>query len=206
MRWRKQILLGVSVFLVLCGGLTLARNNHWFLPPAATYLLDVTYTNLPPNDEAIGKWLKNHSGWRNVNVARNGNKISFKFGTEQGPKPTTFRDLMSECERLGYQSRSAYSGTLVDRSQRGTNWQTFYVEYTTLPGDDQDIAAWLTAQSTVSDPTVSRDGEVVSFKFELTSPPPPRSWRTSPRSAKTVVIRDDRALFMPSADTAETRE
>ena len=171
-RYKLRLLGSICALLALCLTLMLALNRHWFIPPAATYELSATYTNLPGDDEAIAHWLKIHPEWRDVSVSRNANTVTLQFGDDH-PKPAIFHDLMSECEHLGYSSSLSYRGTLRDRSQRGTNWYTFWVEYAELPVDDTAVSAWLAAQPGTSQTTVSRQGNIVSFEFCLASPPPP---------------------------------
>jgi hypothetical protein len=172
MRSRKPILIGVGLCLVFGVGLTLILNKHWFTSPAVAYTIAVTCPTLPPDDGALKQWLHDHAGWRDVSVTRDAGKISIRFGTDQGPQPALFRELLAHCDRLGYEKRSSYDGSLVDRSQQGTNWHTFWVEYSALPDDDAAIGAWLAAQPNVSQSTVARDGKIVSFEFMLASPEP----------------------------------
>jgi hypothetical protein len=140
---------------------------------AATYSLDSIYATLPSDDEALGRWLRGHDGWRDATVTRGASEFQVRFGSDQPPSPAAIREVLAECERLGYTGRTHYRGTFSDRSQRGTNWQTLWVEYADLPADDGAITAWLGDQSDVGQPAVRREGKVVVFEFEIGSPPRP---------------------------------
>ena len=140
--------------------------------PPATYSLDATYAALPPDDEALGRWVRGHDGWHDATVARAGNSVSVRFAADRPPSPAALREVLGECDRLGYGGRTHYGGTYSDRSQRGTGWQTLWVEYAELPAEDGAIAGWLGGQAGVRQPAVRREGQVVVFEFELSSPPP----------------------------------
>jgi hypothetical protein len=140
--------------------------------PPATYSLDATYATLPPDDGALGEWLRGRDGWRDAAVARAGNRVTVRFAADRPPSPAALRDVLGEFDRLGYAGRTHYLGTLSDRSQRGTSWQTLWAEYAELPADDGAIAAWLGGQPGVREPAVRREGKVVVFEFEAVSPPP----------------------------------
>ena len=141
--------------------------------PASAYSLDVACATLPPDDEALGRWLRAQDGTRTPTVTRAGGEVRVRFGSDRPPSPAAIRDVLRECDRLGYAGRTYYGGTLSDRSQRGTDWWTFWVEYTDLPADDDAVMAWLAGRPGVSQSTVRREGRVVVFEFVLASPQSP---------------------------------
>ena len=172
MRRNRWVVWGtVSLVGLVLVGLVFFRGR--LLPPRGTYSLEVTYATLPPDDDALGRSLRGHDGWRDGTVTRSGNLITVQFSSDQPPSPATLREVLGECDRLGYGGRAHYRGGFFDRSQRGTSWQTFWVEYADLPANDEAVTKWLAGQPGVSRPTVWREGKVMAFEFELASPPPP---------------------------------
>jgi hypothetical protein len=128
-------------------------------------------------------------------VARAGNRITVRFTADLPPSPTALRELLGECDRLGYSGRTRYQGTFSDRSQRGTNWQTLWAEYADLPADDGAIVAWLGGQAAVRQPAVRREGKVVVFEFELGSPPPPTILADIIRQCGQVGYREEAGII-----------
>ena len=110
---------------------------------------------------------------RDVSARRLDRQVSFSFRTDAPPAPNLLLELMGECERLGYEKRLYYKGQLFDHSQRGTNHQTIWVEFVTLPDNDEVMARWLSATSGISASRIRRNGRIVAFDYDLASPPPP---------------------------------
>jgi hypothetical protein len=160
----------VATLLALFAGLMTGQGCG--RDPPATYSLDATYTTLPPDDGALGEWLRGRDGWRDASVARAGNRVTVRFAGVGPPSPVAHWDVLAECDRLGYACRTNYLGTFSDRSQRGTSLQTLWAEYAELPADDGAMAVWLGGQPGVRQPAVRREGKVVVFEFEADSPPP----------------------------------
>jgi len=168
-RWVVWLIVSL-VGLVLVG---LAFLGSRLLPPRATYSLEVIYATLPADDDALGRSLRDHDGWRDGTVTRSGKQITVRFNSDQPPSPATLREVLTECDHLGYGGRVHYRGIFSDRSQHGTNWETFWVEFADLPTNDGAVTKWLAGQPGVSRPTVWREGKVIAFECELASPPPP---------------------------------
>lgn len=169
----KRLIPIVLVLLAFGSLLAIALRNHWFVMPRADYEVELTCTSLPADDSQFESWLFDHPGWRHPTVSRYGNKVSIRFADEQPADPKVLWDLVGACDRLGYKVRPPYVGTMTDRSQRGTDWHAFWVQYGQLPPDDTAAAAWLASQTQVSRATAARHGDTVLFQFQLASPPPP---------------------------------
>jgi hypothetical protein len=158
-RWAMSVLVALTGIGLV--GLIVFRWS-W---AGDAYSLDVMYSVVPASDDALLQWLRDHATWRNARVIRNANRISIQWDTSEPSSPQTMRQVLGECDRLGYRGRIHYMGTMTNRSQRGTSWHTFWVEYAQMPPDDMGITDWLARQPQVGQPHAWRDGQVIVFQF-----------------------------------------
>jgi len=160
-----EVLLA-CVFLVSDQG----RIHAGIFGGSTKYSLEVSYARLPIDDGGVERWLKGRTGIHNVNISRHSNSLNITFEASKHLKAAILFELVGECDHLGYQGRSWFKGSLFDPAQRGTRFQTFWVEYSKLREDDRTMADWLKSHQGVSKTQVWREGRVVVFEFENGDP------------------------------------
>lgn len=170
MKTKRRTLWGI---LALAGTLLVGLILFWNLRAGDAYSLDILYAALPASDDALVQLLRHHAGYRDARVSRVGTRISVQLDTYEPSSPATLRYVLQRCDSLGYRGRVHYTATMTNRSQRGTTWHTFWVEYSQLPPDDTAFTSWLARQPGISQPTAWRDGQTLVLQFDIGSTAPP---------------------------------
>ena len=172
----QRFLRTAETTLIACLLLVEGRSHAGILGSSINYSLEVSYATLPADDSGVERWLKGHTGIHNVNISRQPKSLEIKFEARRSLRAAILFELVKQCDSLGYQRRSWFRGNLFDPAQRGTRFQTFWVEYSKLPEDDRTMADWLKSHNGVSKIQVWREGKVVVFEFETATLPKPQSW------------------------------
>lgn len=178
-KWVAAI-AGVGLCLALAGGI------FWFRQaPLLDCTLEVVCSAFPAKDDGLSASLQSMPGVQNAQVSRGDHRVYVQFSAPSVSR-SMVQQVLAECERQGYAGPLHYKGEIFDRRQRGTFWNTFWMEYTDLPKDDNALLKWLAAQPGVSQPTVRREHSAVHMQFLLATPSPPYIYLNILKEAQTL--------------------